>query len=58
MIADKLATTIARKRRRVDKDVTSSQEPQLNTGFAVRPDQKGSFQCAIPMRHIFGFPDE
>ena len=33
-----------------------------NTGFAVRqrfliqsPDPKGSFQCAIPMRHIFGF---
>ena len=36
-----------------------------NTGFAVRqrlliqsPDPKGSFQCAIPMRHIFGFTDD
>ena len=36
-----------------------------NTGFAVRhgylietPDPKGSFQCAIPMRHIFGFVDD
>ena len=36
-----------------------------NTGFAVRqrflvqsPDPKGSFQRAIPMRHIFGFKDD
>ena len=36
-----------------------------NTGFAIRqrfliqsPDPKGSFQCAIPMRHIFGFTDD
>ena len=36
-----------------------------NTGFAVRqrflvqsPDPKGSFQCAIPMRHVFGFMDD
>ena len=36
-----------------------------NTGFAVRQrfliqsrDPKGSLQCAIPMRHIFGFTDE
>ena len=36
-----------------------------NTGFAVRqrfliqsPDPKGSFQCAIPMRHIFRFTDD
>ena len=36
-----------------------------NTGFAVRqrfliqnPDPKGSFQCAIPMRHIFGYADD
>ena len=36
-----------------------------NTGFAVRqrfliqsPDPKGSFQCSIPMRHIFGFTDD
>ena len=35
-----------------------------NTGFAVRqrfliqsPNPTGSFQCAIPMRHIFGFAD-
>ena len=35
-----------------------------NTGFTVRqrfliqsPDPKGRFQCAIPMRHIFGFTD-
>ena len=34
-------------------------------GFAVRqqflirsPDPKGSFQCAIPMKHIFGFMDD
>ena len=36
-----------------------------NTGFNVRqryliqrPDPKGIFQCAIPMRHIFGFVDD
>ena len=36
-----------------------------NTGFAVRqrfliqsPDQKGSFKCVIPMRHIFGVTDD
>ena len=36
-----------------------------NTGFVVRkrlliqsPDPKDSFQCAIPMRHIFGFTDD
>ena len=36
-----------------------------NTGFAIRhrfviqsPDTKGSFQCAIPMKHIFGFMDD
>ena len=36
-----------------------------NTVFAVRqwfriqsPDPKGSFQCAIPMRRIFGFTDD
>ena len=36
-----------------------------NAGFAVRqrfliqsPDPKGSFQCAIPMQHIFGFTDD
>ena len=36
-----------------------------NTGFAVRqpflmqsPDPKGSFQCVIPMRHIFGLVDD
>ena len=36
-----------------------------NTGFKIRqayliknPDRKGSFQCAIPMRHIFGFVDD
>ena len=36
-----------------------------NNGFAVRqqflirsPDPKGSFQCAIPMKHIFGFIDD
>ena len=37
----------------------------INTGFAVRhnhliqkPNPKGSFQCAIPMRHIFGIVDD
>ena len=36
-----------------------------NTGFAIRqrflihsPDPKGSFQCAISMKHIFGFMDD
>ena len=36
-----------------------------NNGFAVRqqflirsPDPKGSFQCAIPLKHIFGFMDD
>ena len=36
-----------------------------NTGLTVRqrsliqsPDPKGSFLCAIPMRHIFGFTDD
>ena len=36
-----------------------------NNGFVVRqqflirpPDPKGSFQCAIPMKHIFGFMDD
>ena len=36
-----------------------------NTGFAIRQrfliqslDPKGSFQCAIPMKHIFGFMDD
>ena len=35
-----------------------------NTGFTVHeygienPDLKGSFQCAIPMRHIFTFVDD
>ena len=31
VIAHKLATTIARKRKRLDKAVTGSQEPQLKT---------------------------
>ena len=36
-----------------------------NTGFAIRqrflirsPNPKGSFQCVIPMKHIFGFMDD
>ena len=36
-----------------------------NAGFKTRqgdliktPNPKGSFQCAIPMRHIFGFMDD
>ena len=36
-----------------------------NAGFKTRqgyliktPNQRGSFQCAIPMRHIFGFMDD
>ena len=36
-----------------------------NTGFEIRqcfliqsPDPKDSFQCAIPMKHIFGFMDD
>ena len=28
-------------------------------GYLIRnPDPKGSFQCAIPMRHMFGFVDD
>ena len=41
---------------------TSADSALTNTGYTVRhgyliekPDPKGSFQCAIPMRHIFGF---
>ena len=34
MIAHKLTTTIAKKRRRVDKGVTGSQEPQLEKASA------------------------
>ena len=36
-----------------------------NNGFAIRqrfliksPGRKGNFQCAIPMRHVFGFTDD
>ena len=41
------------------------QQLVANTGFAVRqrfliqsPNPKGSFQCAIPMRQIFGFTND
>ena len=28
-------------------------------GYLIRnPNPKGSFQCAIPMRHVFGFVDD
>ena len=44
---------------------TNAKAAVANTGFAVRQrfliqsqDPKGSFQCAIPMRHIFGFTDD
>ena len=44
---------------------TSTAAAFTNVGFAVRqqfligsPDPKGSFQCAIPMKHIFGFMDD
>ena len=44
---------------------TSTATALTNNGFAVRqqflirsPDPKGSFQCAIPMKHIFGFMDD
>ena len=44
---------------------TSTAAALTNNGFAVRqhflirsPDPKGSFQCAIPMKHIFGFMDD
>ena len=44
---------------------TSTAATLTNNGFAVRqqflirlPDAKGSFQCAIPMKHIFGFMDD
>ena len=44
---------------------TSSAAALINIGFAARqqflkrsPDPKGSFQCAIPMKQIFGFMDD
>ena len=44
---------------------TSTATALNNNGFAVRqqflirsPDPKDSFQCAIPMEHIFGFMDD
>ena len=44
---------------------TNANAAAANTGFAVRQrfliqcsDPKGSFQCAILMRHIFGFTDD
>ena len=44
---------------------TSTAAALTNNGFAVRqqllirsPNPKGSFQCAIPMKHIFGFMDD
>ena len=44
---------------------TSTAAALTNIGFAARqqflirsPDPKGSFQCAIPMKHIFGFMDD
>ena len=44
---------------------TSTAAALANVGFAARqpflirsPDPKGSFQCAIPMKHIFGFMDD
>ena len=44
---------------------TSTAAALTNIGFDARqqfliraPDPKGSFQCAIPMKHIFGFMDD
>ena len=44
---------------------TSTAADLTNIGFGARqqflirsPDPKGSFQCAIPMKHIFGFMDD
>ena len=44
---------------------TSTAAALTNNRFAVHqqflirsPDPKGSFQCAIPMKHIFGFVDD
>ena len=44
---------------------TSTAATLTNIGFGARqqflirsPDPKGSFQCAIPMKHIFGFMDD
>ena len=44
---------------------TSTAAALNNSGFAVHqqflirsPDPKGSFQCVIPMKHIFGFMDD
>ena len=31
----------------------------MRRGYLIEnPDPKGSFQCPIPMRHIFGFVDD
>ena len=31
----------------------------MRHGYLIEnPDPKGSFQCAIPMRHMFGFMDD
>ena len=44
---------------------TNNNAAPINNGFDVRqqflirsPDPKGSFQWAIPMKHIFGFMDD
>ena len=44
---------------------TSTAAALANVGFAARqlflirsPDPKGSFQCVIPMKHIFGFMND
>ena len=44
---------------------TSTAAALTNIGFGTRqqfliqsPDPRGSFQCAIPMKHIFGFMDD
>ena len=44
---------------------TSTAAALINIGFGARqqflirsPDPKGSFQCVIPMKHIFGFMDD
>ena len=46
-------------------DTSINADIDNNTGFGAQqkylvklPDPKGSFQCAIPMKHIFGFVDD
>ena len=59
-------TTAAKTAMRGTLDAAKRAVPRSNNivfytrqGYLIRnPDPKGSFQCAIPIRHIFGFVDD